>query len=198
MDFFSLKLSKRFFLKHFILLLLRVLQIWIRITCGFAHLHIKSFITTKFYKILLSGFRGVALTNCFSSIFHFGQISKFKKGVTPRKKNWIKISCGYAHLHIMSFITTKFHEILLSSFTGVALTRKTGLTDWLTVGRVKNLIPSATRCVGYNNEEWRTKKRFCLFYLYSFVCLTWKLDIKWNKSFTLQFKFRSIFIICTG
>ena len=33
-----------------------------------------------------SGFRGVALANCFSSIFHFGQISKFKKGVTPRKK----------------------------------------------------------------------------------------------------------------
>ena len=45
------------------------------------------------------------------------------------KKNWIKISCGYAHLHIMSFITTKFQKILLSSFRGVALTRKTGLTD---------------------------------------------------------------------
>ena len=45
-----------------------------------------SFITTKFYEILLSGFRGVALTNCFSSIFYFGQISKFKKGVTPSKE----------------------------------------------------------------------------------------------------------------
>ena len=66
-----------------------------------------------------------------SSIFHFGQISKFKKGVTPGK-NWINISCGYAHLHIMSFITTKFHEILSSGFRGVELTRKTGLTDWLT------------------------------------------------------------------
>ena len=31
----------------------------------------------------------------------------------------IKISCGYAHLHIMSFITTK----LLSGFRGVALTK---------------------------------------------------------------------------
>ena len=30
---------------------------------------------------------------------------------------------------IMSFITTKFHEILLSCFRGVVLTRKTGLTD---------------------------------------------------------------------
>ena len=55
---------------------------------------------------------------------------------------------------MMSFISTKFHEILLSGFRGVALTRKTGLTDWLTDwltdGRVKNIIPSATRCVGYN------------------------------------------------
>ena len=45
-----------------------------------------SFITTKFHEILLSGFRGVALTNCFSSIFHFGRIYKFKKGVIRRKK----------------------------------------------------------------------------------------------------------------
>ena len=58
----------------------------------------------------------------------------FKKGVIPRKKNWIKMSCGYAHLHIMSFITTQFHEILFSGSRGVALTRKTGLTDWWTDG----------------------------------------------------------------
>ena len=45
-----------------------------------------SFIATKFHETLLSGFRGVALTNCFSSISHFGQISKFKKGVIPGKK----------------------------------------------------------------------------------------------------------------
>ena len=32
-------------------------------------------------------------------------------------------------LHVMSFITSMFHEILLSGFRGVALTRKTGLTD---------------------------------------------------------------------
>ena len=59
---------------------------WIRISCGYAHLHIKSFITTKFQEILLSGFRGDLLTTCFSSIFYFGQISKFKKGVTPRER----------------------------------------------------------------------------------------------------------------
>ena len=45
-----------------------------------------TFTTTKFHELLLSGFRGVVLTNGFSTIFYFGQISKFKKGVTPRKE----------------------------------------------------------------------------------------------------------------
>ena len=117
---------------------------WIKISSEDAYLHIMSFITTKFQEILLSGFRGVALTKCFSSIFHFGQISKFKKGVILRKKNWIKISCGYAHLHIMTFITIKFQEILMSGFSRVALTNcfnsifhfgqiskfKKGITPW--------------------------------------------------------------------
>ena len=98
----------------------------------------------------MSGFRGVALTNCFSSIFHFGQTSKFKKGKILSKNNGIKISSGYAHLNIKSFITTKFHGILLSGFRGVALTRKTGLTDLPTNGRVKNIILPATGCMGYN------------------------------------------------
>ena len=99
---------------------------WIKISCEYARVHILSFITTKFPEILLSIFRGVALTlcNCFSSIFHFRQISKFKKGHCSQTKNGIKISCGYAHLHIMSFITTEFQVILLSDFRGVALTRK--------------------------------------------------------------------------
>ena len=91
-------------------------------------------ICPSFQEILLSGFRGVVLTNCLSSIFHFGQKSKFKKGVDKREKNWIKVSCGCAHLHIMSFITIKFQEILLSGFRGVALTRKIRLTDWRTDG----------------------------------------------------------------
>ena len=76
-----------------------------------------SFSTTKFQEILLSGFRGVALTDYFSSIFHFGQISKFKKGVIPRKQwnqnfLWICASKWYI-LH---------NNNLLSSFRGVALT----------------------------------------------------------------------------
>ena len=60
----------------------------INTSCGYARLHGMYFTTTKIQEILSSGFRGVALTNCFSRIFHnYGQISKFKKGVTPRKKN---------------------------------------------------------------------------------------------------------------
>ena len=41
---------------------------------------------TTFHDFLLGTFRGVALTNWFSSIFNFGQISKFKRGITLRKK----------------------------------------------------------------------------------------------------------------
>ena len=52
----------------------------------------------------------------------------------------------------MSFLTAKFHKILLCGFRGVALTRKTG--DLLTDRQVKN-IPSATSCVGYKNIQAR-------------------------------------------
>ena len=66
-------------------------------------------------------------SNCISSNIYFGQISKFKKGVTPVKK----IECGYAHLHSMSVITTKIQEILLSGFRSCAdkKNRTDGLTD---------------------------------------------------------------------
>ena len=58
-------------------------------------------------------FCGVALTNCFRSIFHLGQISKLKKGVTPRKIIELKFPVDM-RIYTLSFITTKFHEILLS------------------------------------------------------------------------------------
>ena len=111
---------------------------WIRSSCWSAHLHSQLQSFRKFRWAVSEKWRWQTV---LSSIFHFGQISKFKKG-TPRKD-----SCRYAHLHIIFFITTKFHEILLSCFGGVALTRKTGLTDWLTDERVKNIIPSATCCL---------------------------------------------------
>ena len=52
----------------------------------------------------------------------------------------------------MAFITvsTKFNKILFSGFRGVALTEKTR-NDGPNDGRVINIIPTATRCEGYNN-----------------------------------------------
>ena len=60
---------------------------WINVYCKYAHLHSMSIIATKIYEILLSGFKGVALTICFSSIFYFGEMSKFKGGIIPSKLN---------------------------------------------------------------------------------------------------------------
>ena len=116
---------------------------------GYAYLHFMTFITTKFQEILLSGFRGVALTNCcFSSIFHFGQIFKFKKSVTPRKKwnqNFLWMcACTHYFLHyykVSRNSVERFHR---------SCANKKNRTDGLTDGRVKNIIPSAARCVGYN------------------------------------------------
>ena len=90
-----------------------------------------SFITTKFHEILLSDFSGVVHANC---IFNFGQISKFKKGVTPRKKieskfpvdcastlyvlrnykvsrnsgKWFQRTCADKLFSVVSFILVKF------------------------------------------------------------------------------------------
>ena len=50
-----------------------------------------------------------------------------QKRAYPREKKWFKISCWNAHPHIMSFITRNN-----SGFRGVALTRITGLAEWLT------------------------------------------------------------------
>ena len=67
-----------------------------------------SFKATKFQEILLSDFRGVALKYCFTSIFHFGQISKFNKDVTPRKKMELKFP---VEMHIFTICPS-----LLQSF----------------------------------------------------------------------------------
>ena len=60
-----------------------------------------------------------------SSIFNFGQISKFQKGHYSQKK---KIESDFPvdmHIYTLSpSFTTKFHEILLSDFRGVKLADK--------------------------------------------------------------------------
>ena len=55
-------------------------------------------------------FCGVALTQCFGSIFHFGQISKLKKGIIPRKKwnqnvLWICTSTHYVLHYYKCYIS---------------------------------------------------------------------------------------------
>ena len=65
----------------------------------------------------------------------------------------MKIYCEYAQLISMSFVTTKFHEIMLSGFRGVALTKKKNQgKDGLTDKQVKNIngIPSTNCCMEYN------------------------------------------------
>ena len=90
----------------------------IRIFCEYAHLHIMSFITTKFHEILFRGFWGVVLRNCYSSLFNFDQISKLKNGIASRKKNWTWIFCNVHSTCICpsllkSIITTKFCSAVL-------------------------------------------------------------------------------------
>ena len=78
------------------------------------------------------------------------------RDIIPRK-NLFKISCEHENIHCMFFITTKFHEILLSGFRGVALTRKKQdwRTDWRTDGWIKN-IPSELVSWGFikPNSRW--------------------------------------------
>ena len=81
-----------------------------------------SFITTKFHEILVSRSSGVVLTNCFSSIFHFCQISKFKKGHCSQKK---KIESEFPvdmHIYTLCPSLLQFQEFLLSGFRRVVLT----------------------------------------------------------------------------
>ena len=88
-----------------------------------------SLLPTKFHEIMFSSFRGVALTSCFSR--KFGKFLS-SKGHNSHKIQAIKISWKYAQLHIVSLLSTKFHEILFSSFRGVAL--KKCVTDRRTDG----------------------------------------------------------------
>ena len=56
---------------------------------------------TKLHDILLIGFGGVAMTNCFKITLNFGQTSKLKRDIAPIKKTWIRIFVNYVNLHGM-------------------------------------------------------------------------------------------------
>ena len=83
-----------------------------------------AFITTKFQEILLSGFRGVALTNCVE----FGQISKFKKGRNS-ENNLIEFSPNF-HLTLRLFLS------LVKGFNATPFKTRSG--DLMTCYRLTN------------------------------------------------------------
>ena len=56
-----------------------------------------------------------------ASVVNFGKFL-CSKGHNSHKSQVIKISWWYVQLHMVSLLPTKFHEILFSSFRGVALT----------------------------------------------------------------------------
>ena len=58
-----------------------------------------------------------------ASVVNFGKFLS-SKGHNSNKIQEIKISWQYAQLHMVSLLPTKFHEILFSSFRGVALTNR--------------------------------------------------------------------------
>ena len=110
-----------------------------------------SFITAKFHEILFSGFSGDALTYCFNSIFHFGQISKLKNGITPRKKLnqnflWICTSTWYV-LH--NYKVSRNSVERFQSSCADKKNRTDGLTDRLTAGS-KTLYPPELVAWGIN------------------------------------------------
>ena len=105
---------------------------WIQISCRSAYLHGMSFKTTKFNEILLSGFWGYALTNYFSSIFHFGQISK-RALLREKKMNqnflWI---CKSTHYVLHNYKVSRNSVERFQMSCADKKNRTDGLTDWLT------------------------------------------------------------------
>ena len=68
---------------------------WFHTTsCEYAHAHSMSTLTIKLLEILLSGISGILRWQTVSVVYHIlGKFQKFKRGIIPRKKDWIKISC---------------------------------------------------------------------------------------------------------
>ena len=141
-----------------------------------------SFITTNFHEILWSGFRGVALTNWFSSIFQLAKFLSSKMAPLLREKKMNQISCGYAHLHIISFITTTFHEILWAVTEKLCWQEK---QDWRT-DLVKNIIASATRCLGI--IKINNGKKAALLSLNTIASNVLYIESEWSISRLLSLK----------
>ena len=102
----------------------------IKISCEYANADnyvLHSYKVSRNSIELLRGFRGVALTNYFSGIFHFGQIYKFKKGVSSRKIMeakflWICTSTWYV-LHNYKVSLTSVEQFQRSCQVWLKLTQ---------------------------------------------------------------------------
>ena len=114
--------------------------------------------------------------NFFSSIFNFGQISKFERGIIPPTQMIILLLllffflAKYAHLLSMSFISYCNYKVSRNSdcwavFKGVALkkNRTDGLTDWLAIADWRTgqeaLYPPVYATLGV---YWFRLKSLCL------------------------------------
>ena len=106
-----------------------------------------------------------------SNIFHIGQISRLKKGVTLSKKIPVDM-----HIYTLCPSILKSFMKSVERFQRSCADKKKR-TDGLTDGRVKNIIPFVTRCMGYNNA-------FSLYGLYGHILA--QEPMSWG-SWNLQF-----------
>ena len=107
--------------------------------------------TTKFQEILLSDFRGVALTNCFSSIFRFGQFLSSKRVYLWEKnlkQNFLWI-CASTHYVLHNYTVSGNCVERFQRSCADKKNRTDGLTDWLT-DRSKTLYPPQLVVGGIN------------------------------------------------
>ena len=106
----------------------------------YAHVHSIFCITTNFHEIQLSGFRGVALTNCFRNKFLiFVKFLRSKGAALPGTKvnqNFLQICASTHYVHLNYKVSEELHWQEKQDW------RTDWLTDWWT-------IPLATCCIAW-------------------------------------------------
>ena len=134
-----------------------------------------SFITKSFTKFCWAVSEELCRQTVLSSIFNFGQISNFKKGVTPRKKKWNQNFlwiCASTHYVLHNYKVSGNSVEPFQKSCANKKNRTDWLTDWLTDGS-KTLYPPQlvawgikTWIGGWNfaiiqNENMDSRMKFC-------------------------------------